>query len=280
MELKPHFRVIRFSPVPECIEAVNVGLLIMDSRPRIVSNYEFEKLACVAPYASAPVLRFWLQSAAEEILKLSPEEVPAFLSSRTSQIKLGRENFLGREVGEDLERKLIHTFLCRPQRPSRASEDHIQYVDTLISGIVGAADFLYGDLLKRAKPAKFLSGESLGRIESKSIRFSRVLVAPRALVIMDGLNLSIASRTQLRQRAAEIGYGFFTFGQEKIAIERIENRKILRTAFLFNKPPEMDRELEYTVSLVNRDADMAVDAGSTREVFDFNQRLRQLSSLV
>jgi hypothetical protein len=279
MELRPHFRVVRFSPVPEYLEPVNVALLIIDQRPRLVSDFVFEKLACISPSFDREVLQVWLKSIAEEIRGLPPAEISSRLTSRTSQIQLGRENYIKSDIHEPLEQHLIQTFLKKAPRPTRSSEKHLQYIDTLIDGVIGRSDLMYGDVLKRAQASSFLTPESVSKLATSSIRFSRVIVAPRALVIMDGLNLGITSRAQLRLRAAEVGFGFFQFGEAKGAIETIERKEILRASLAFNRPSAPDKELDCILALLKRDSDISVDTASSDEVFEFNKMLRQKSLL-
>ncbi len=265
--------------MPECVEAVNVALLILDSRPRIVSDFKFEKLSCVAPSFDRSVLQFWLECASAEIANTPLSEVPVRLASRSAQVQIGEPTFLRREITESVERKLVHALLRRMPRPTEASEEHIQYVDSLISDAIGGTQLLMGEVLKRAKPSRFLKPQSLKKLDGGAgIKFSRVLVSPTSLVLMDGVNLAASSKMQLRQRAAEIDFGFFSLGAVRTEIEEIEQKKILRTAFVFNTPPTPDREIQHVVNLVTRDSDLAVDSSKPEEVFRFNRALQAMQS--
>ncbi len=280
MELIPHFRVVRFSPVPECVEAVNVAVLILDSHPRLVSDFQFEKLACVAPSFNPEALRVWLESAAEEIKAGSIDDITQRLTARTAQIELSRQHFIGRDVPRDLEENLIDVFLKKQRRLTKQSEPHIHYVETLIQAMIEPANIQSGRVLKRAKPENFLRSESLKLLTTPSIRFARVIDSPRSLVIMDGLNLAVTSRSQLRQRASEIGIGFYSFGDAKREIENIEQKKIVRTAFVFNRPTDIDTELAYYIEQVSRESDVRVDSSVENDVLRFQQLLHEKSSLV
>jgi len=277
MELKSHFRVVRFSPVPEVLEPINVALLIFDRSPRLVTDYEFEKLGCVAPSFDRSTLQVWLEIIADDIRRVPPQDIPSWLTSRTAQIQLGKPCFLGREVSKDLEDRLIREYLKKPHRHTERGEPRVHYVDSLISDVIGKADWIYGEVMKRAKPEQFLRNESLSILHARSIRFSRVLLAPKSIVLMDGLNLAITNRNKLRQRATDIGFGFFSFGEVKKEIQSIEQRELVRTSFIFNRRPDSDREIDYLVETVRRDADFCVDNQNPDEVRGFNQVLRAKS---
>jgi hypothetical protein len=133
---------------------------------------------------------------------------------------------------------------------------------------------MYGDMLKRARPDQFLHKESLRILQAKTIRFSRVLVAPKSIVLMDGLNLAISNRDQLRRRSSDIGCGFFSFGEVKEAVQSVEQKELVRTSFIFNRPAETDRELDYFIQTVRRDADVCVDNHDAEDIRRFNHLLR------
>lgn len=279
MELKPHFRVVRFSPAPEYIESVNVALLIIDSNPRLVSDSQFEKLSCIAPSFDPSVLQVWLDCVSDELRTIPPAEIPIALTSKTAQIQMGKEHYLERDVPQELEQRLIRTYLKKAHRGNKQSEEHLRYVDSLISDLIGNTALMLGELLKRAKPDSFLRPSSAALLSVRNVKFSRVIVAPKALILMDGLNLAVASRAQLKQRAFEIDFGFFAFGEVKQKIESLEEKEILRTSFVFNAPSELDKETHALIDLLKRDSDLSVDANNQEEVLRFNALIRNKTLL-
>jgi hypothetical protein len=277
MELKPHFRVVRFSPVPEVQEPVNVALLFVEDKARLVSDFEFEKLGCVAPSFDKSILRFWLEDIRETLSSVQPEDAYTHLASRTAQIQVGPMHWLTRKLSPEFELRLINNYLRRGHRHNAPSERHLQYVDSLIEDEISKVFVKTGRLLKRARPETFLSPQSLNLLSAKNIRFSRVLNGTKQIVLMDGLNLAVTSRAQIKQRAAEVGYGYYTLGISKNQIEQIEQKSIVRAAFLFHRPIGSDPEIDYAANLMSRDADLLVEPESGKNVAEV-QKILQTSS--
>ncbi|HEY5911338.1 MAG TPA: hypothetical protein VJA21_12115 [Verrucomicrobiae bacterium] len=266
MELTPHFRVVRFSPTPEINEPVNVALLVIEEKARLVTDKEFQKLACVSPRFDTKILRSWLEQIQDELSDVTPEEAPAFLASRTAQIQVGEPQRLMDKLASSYESKLIDIYLRRQTRPHKTGDSHLKYVDTLLENALKKMSMGASHMLKRARPSDFMSQESLNLIAAKNIHFSRVLSGSKRLVLMDGLNLSVASKSQIRNRALDIGFGFYTFGTAKDRLERIEKREIARVGFIFQEPSMLDPELSYAVEQVHRDSDMMVKPSAGENV--------------
>jgi hypothetical protein len=277
MELKPHFRVIRFSPVPEFQEPVNVALLFIEDKARLVSDFEFEKLGCIAPSFDKSILKFWLEDIRETLSSIKPEEAYAHIASRSAQIQVGAAHWLTRTLSPDLETRLIHDYLRRVHRHSASSERHLQYVDSLIEDAITSVHIGISGLLKRARPDKFLTPKSVAMLAAKNIRFSRVLNGTKQIVVMDGLNLAVTSKAQIKQRAAEVDYGYYMLGNSKNKIEQIEQKNIIRAAFLFNRPLDSDPEIDYAANLLGRDSDLLVEPASGKNVAEI-QKILQTSS--
>lgn len=271
--MNPHFRIVRFSPTPGLNEPVNVALLLVDDKARLVTDTEFQKLACIAPRFNVRLLRFMLDELGHELMRVDPEEAHTFLATRTAQLQVGEPQQFTRPLPRDFESKLIEAYLRRNQRPSRSTDRHMQYVDTLVDDALAKLAFDTSFLLNRARPKDFLSPQSVALLPAKSIKFSRVLSNDHKIVLMDGLNLAVASKPHLRQRAAELGYGFFSIGNVRSQLQAIEGKPIVRASFVFNRPPEADPEVEYSINLVERDADLKIDAATQANLGELKQTL-------
>jgi len=277
MELKPHFRVVRFTPVPEIQEGVNVALLFVDERARLVMDSEFQKLGCVAPNFDKSILQFWLSDIGESLSSIKPQDAYAHIASRTAQIQVGATHFITRKVTPEFESHLVDTYLRKAHRPSRHGENHIQYVDTLIDDAIKNPNVDFAGILKRAEPSDFLSQASLELLKTRNIRFSRVMNGTKKIILMDGLNLGVSSKSQLRLRSSTIGTGFFTLGNERAKIEQIEQKEITRAAFLFRRPQTDDPEISYIANVLSRDSDLIVETEAGKNIIEIHRLLQNSS---
>jgi hypothetical protein len=280
MELRNHYRLVKFSPVPECVEPVNVAVLLVDRSPRIVTDFKFQKLGCVAPFFNKSVLEFWIKELSEELSGLNAtdgERVSNIITSRTSQIKLGAPNFVSRDFTKAIEDRLINVYLKRQDSLPKISEEHIQYVDTLIDDAIDRSSLVFGEVLKRAKPTRFLSSRSLALLPTSTVKFSRVINSPKSLILVDGLNLAVTNRAQLRQRAAEIDFGFYAFSGIKGEVEEIEGKELTRASFVFNAPAFPDAETQHVIRLLTQDSDIKIDASDRDALLGFNTLVKERS---
>ncbi len=279
MELKPHFRVVRFSPVPEIQEPVNVALLFVADHARLVSDFEFQKLGCIAPNYDKAMLRFWLEDIAEDLANIKPQDAFAHIASRSPQIQVGDTHWLTQQLSPAFESRLVDIYLHRDPRRSKHADNHIHYVDTLIDDAIKNPAFDATGMLRRIKPDKFLSDTSLKLLGSVgNIHFSRVKNGTNKIVIMDGLNLSVASKAQLSSRAATVGTGFYIFGNSRARLEQIEQKKIVRAAFLFNRPQTGDPEISYLADVIRRDSDLLVEPETGKNVAEIQRELQTSSA--
>jgi hypothetical protein len=278
MELTPHYRVVRFSPAPELHEPVNVALLLVDEKARLITDYVFQKLHCVAPRFNSKLLQFLLEHVQEELHSIKPEEAHIFLSAQTAQLQVGEPQRLTRGTSKDFEAHLIDLYLKRPTQVHKPGESHFRYVDTLLDEALTKVSFDAGSLIKRAHPSDFLSPDSISLLASKTMKFSRVLNGNRKIVLLDGLNLAVASKQQLKQRASEIGFGFYTMGKVRGRIESIEKKALVRAAFVFNQPATIDAELVYFQELIRRDADISVQSDTGHNLMALGDILQSANS--
>jgi hypothetical protein len=263
MELKPHFRIVRFSPTPEVVEPVNVALLFVDERARLITDNEFQKLHCVAPRFNPHLLETLLRNIQDEIGQQNPNQAHSFLSSHTGQLQVGEPHRLMAQVSPEMESRLVDLYLKRHARPSQHHESHVHYVDTLLDNELKKWKCDTHALLKRADPKKFLSPRGYDLLEAKSMRFSRVLNGAKRLVLIDGLNFAISSKAQIKMRSQAICFGFFSFGRIREKLQEIENREVTRAALIFGRPLMLEPELSYCEEQVRRDADLTVDTSTT-----------------
>lgn len=255
-QLKPHFRVVRFSPVPEVTEHINVALLVVADRPRLLVDVEFQKLGCVAPQFDATMLRFWLESIQEELRRIAPANAATFLATVSSQFALGEPQVLVRSLDQKLETRLIDLYLRR-HRASPQQKGDRQQIESLLDTALKALELDPSRFLKRARPDQFLSSESRKILQTEEIQFARVLNGRNGLVLMDGINLH-ANKAHLCQRTSKVGASFFVVGQKKQPLEVSEGRKIIRAAFVFDGVVETDPEVQYAVAQLQQHSDVFV----------------------
>jgi hypothetical protein len=258
--MRAHYRVVRYSPAPEFVEPVNVALLLVDEKARLLRDEKFSKLECVSGETDFGLLRFLLEEAEEELRRGKPEEAHLVLSGRTGQVVLGDPREVVGGFSEDVERMLIESYL-RKSRKTRAAESQRHYIDTLLDGLL--KDKLHVSpkpFLKRATPRQFLSDGARKRLQSNGFSVSRVLSAQRGLVLLDGLNLG-ASEAAARNRAQEIGYAYDAMESVRNYLREAESKDLFRASVVFHGDRmATNPRLEYAVKSLKRDSDLVIDA--------------------
>ncbi|MDR3378522.1 MAG: hypothetical protein P4M10_07540 [Verrucomicrobiae bacterium] len=274
--MKPHYRVVRYSPAPEFVEPVNVALLLVDEHARLLRDDRFPKLECVSGETDVGLLSFWLEEIEEEIRRSNPEDAHLVLTGRTSQIALGDPREIVGGISDDVEQMLIDSYL-RKSRRVRAAESQRQYIDTLLDVLLKEKVHVSPKpFLKRATPQQFLSDEARKRLQSNGFTISRVLNAPHGLVLLDGLNLG-ASEAAAGNRAQEIGYAFDAMESVRKYLREAESKDLLRASVIFHgERMEANPRLGYAVRSLKRDSDLVIDP---RNAGDEKQLAGKLSEL-
>lgn len=263
--MRAHYRVVRFSPAPEFVEPVNVALLLVDEKARLLRDERFSKLECVSGETDLGLLRFWLEQADEELREGKPEDAHRVLSGRSGQVFLGEPREVVGGFSEDVERMLVESYL-RKSRKARAAELQRQYIDTLLDGLLkDKVRVSPKPFLKRATPRQFLSEEARKRLQSNGFTVSRVLNAQRGLVLLDGLNLG-ASEAAARNRAQEIGYAYDSMESVRKYLRDAEAKDLFRASVIFHgERMASNPRLEYAVKSLKRDSDLVIDARNPGE---------------
>ena len=278
MELKPHFRVVRFTPVPEIQEPVNVALLFVDNKARLVSDYEFQKLSCIAPNFDKEMLKFWLEDIAGDLESIKPQDAFSHIASRSAQIQVGNTHWLPQKLSSTLESRLIATYLQKEHRHNKHAENHLQHVETLIDDAIRNPFWDMSGVLKRAEAKNFLSPAGVKLLATKNIHFARVLNGTKKIVLMDGLNLSVASKSQLRMRATTIGAGFYAIGNARKELEQVEQKEFVRAAFVLRRPQTDDPEIAYLANVLGRDSEFLVEPETGKNVAEIQRELQMSSA--
>lgn len=256
--MKPHYRVLRFSPAPEFVEPVNVALLVVDEKPRILHDNTFAKLECVSGGTDLEMLRFWLRSFQEEIESEKPGDPRSVIAKSSGQFSLGEPREIAGVLTPKLEKTLMVAHLQRARYAKRA-EAQRHYIDTLLDHLILSGLGMSGEgFRKRVSPDQFLSPEVRRHLKSNGFSISRVYPAKRGLVLLDGLNLE-ADEDTVKRRAQDIGYAYHAMESVKGALRDFEGKELIRTAIVFR--PDLAKKspkLEYAVESISRESDLVI----------------------
>ena len=267
------FRIVRYTPAPEFIEPVNIAILIIDRRPRLILDSSFPKLSCAVPRCNLEPLRFLLEWLDAEVRECTASTAHLRITQHSSQMQVSDEKTLTRGITRDLEGELIGLYLKRHTRTPDQTERRI-YIDTLLDRVVETELGLrHVQMLKRASPQDFLSSSAYDHLRSNGFKISRVISGTQKLILMDGINLQLLTGNYLRTRTQEIGYAFFAMGSIKRELPQLESRELIRASFVFNRETaDLDPKSEYLLETLNRDSDLRIDPHLPED----RNRLREL----
>jgi hypothetical protein len=241
---------------------VNVALLLVEDRARIVTDNQFQKLKCILSNVHIELLKFWLADIAEQVETGSPEEARLLISSRTAQFQLSDPHELPSGVSKSVEACLVDLFLRRHrQLRHRVPEIETTYIESRIDEVVSQASGIAATrLLRNVKPGEFLSQTSVRELGKNGFKVARVLPGSRRLILMDGIDLDNPNRAQVKNRTQDVGYAFFSLGQIKAKVEAYEQKELFRAAFVLHEEKiHGDRHFEYYSELLRREADAVID---------------------
>jgi hypothetical protein len=273
--MKPHFRIVQFSSAPEFKEFVNVAVLVVDEKPRLLVDEAFAKLGCIDPQFDRELLKDWLQDLGDQVRRADPETVDAIVRSSSPQVRASSSFPINPSVGRQVEQALVDLYLKRPSpRTPIATEAQRFYIDSLIERFMTTAHAPFMRVLRRVGPSDFLRPETRQFLKNNSFKVSRVIDGAKKLILIDGLNLGVA-RVGNRIRAQEIGYAFYSMASVRTKVRELESRDLVRTAILFNHTRAVgDPKLEYAVESLRRDSDLLVDADTSDDMVKFEQAVQ------
>lgn len=244
MTIPNGYQVVRFSPIPERVEFVNVAVLMYGERPELHYLPGFPKLRCVAgPSYPERLLVAELEYLERLVLQNGPEEGRVAFERMTAQLKV-MEFVQTREFASAAQRdRLIQQLLAshgkeRRRRPRTRPRIEAQ-LGEFIEGVSCSHAFL------RARPARDLLGDErlaervFGTID---YRVPRALASERGLLVLDAIDVA-SGREAVHRRFSQISEGFHAFGEARTAL-RTTGRELIRVAKIFGQDLDLGRERE------------------------------------
>lgn len=242
--------VLRFSPMPELREYVNVALLISKGRGAdMVYDPAFPRLRCTSPEMRIELLEAHLESLRPVLAETHVKDLAERLARLSPQFALGTPHTIP-EPTDAVVRHLRAEFLSRA--PShRTREDQGERIASLVGSFV-MSHFGVSDAIarKNVSIASIFGTLSISPRLGK-IRVPRAIVGPKDVVLVDGLSFR-ATRHNLRERAERIRFMGFSLDKARRDIESELGLSVLCGTALFNEPSkeERDEEQEYVVKQV------------------------------
>lgn len=231
------FSVVRFSPDPEEIEFVNVGIFLWGDRPRLVFDPTFQKLACVAPHADHGMLGLSLTTLASSLGDCKPEEAVPRARSLSAQFQVTAPRHIFTSASSDsVEAALKTKYLVKP--PHRHAPDYSprqtgieRRVDAYVQSTLNVKS---GRLMRKARPSSFLSAQLLMKHPVHDFVVARVINGLKSLVLLDGLDLT-RSASYLQTHASKIARTYYWMRGVAADVEQIEGRSVLCATLLFGE---------------------------------------------
>jgi hypothetical protein len=263
------YSLVRFSPSPEEIEPVNVGVVLWDVPPRLLIEEQFPRLGCVAGDAFDPeLLRFYLADLHDRLATAYPDS--ARMATNTSQIQVSPKREVRLRSVDDVESLLRKKYLQRPTvSRDDAANTHSEYIDSVLHDFLTRQLHLPSrDLLRRAQPGDYLPPEIVHRhFSGDEGRVARVLVGRQHILAIDGVNRGVRIG-EAERRAIRIGRTFFCLGRAKEDLHRLQRKTLHRAAVFFGQAREQDSgRAEYLEASLKRDAEFAMDVTSPSAPF-------------
>jgi hypothetical protein len=251
------YSIVRFSPVPEQTEFVNVALLFSDPRVGLVYDERFPKLTCIAPYFDTGFLVEYLSAVVANAGARDFQTAAGEVSRASAQFRLSAARELARPLTQDIVARLTKAHLARAEhthrRETAAERRRIEpKLEEFLSRYM-AKDRPAVRL--RAKPEQYLSDEIVKRLRDPKFTIARVVTTPDHLIAIDGVDLSL-SDTAVERRAVSVSFAYDMLVGAAEPIRRFENRDVYRAALVFGQPRSVKQE--HAIDMLSRYASAVV----------------------
>ena len=248
------FSLIRFSPSPEEIESVNVGIVLWESAPRLLIDNRFSRLRCVAPEADIVLLAQYLHGIEGQLKRKD-----GLLAS--SQFTLSVPRQIVDPQARNLEAMLQRKYLVTQRKAPAKRGEREEYTDSRLHDfLVKVAGISQDRIFKRAAPVDFLPPEIAREYFPKNgLRFARVAVGRKGILATDAINRTVA-QSALEKRALKVGTGFYHLGKVQNALRERKGQSLVRVVVFFGEVKGRDREVEYIEASLERDVEEVVEA--------------------
>jgi hypothetical protein len=264
MDMTATFSTVAFSPAPEFLSPVNVGLIVSNGTQHLYFDERFRRLRGVAPGFDFAALAFLLNSLNVELRDVPPDAVQGLVASKSAQFLVSTPRPLLCPADDAAVQALIGAYVMplgkrdrRAERPSEAC-----YIDTRLQGLLdGHVHPPRAAVMCRAHPKDVLSPGAARLLGGTPLRFSRVITGQKGILLLDGVNLESRNHSYIRNRTDHVAFMYYTVGKHQHAVEDMEQRFLRRLAVVFDMPAvNANPRFGFYVSNLERNADLLVDA--------------------
>lgn len=272
MNTPAYFRVVRFSSVPEYREPINVAILLVDNRARLVFDRQFPKFAGMSPDFSAYMLAGYLDKANQELQKIDPVDSHVYLSSLTSQFQIGQMQRIFSPITNRIERMLVELYLRNPIRKSYANDPRDGSDDCLVDEVLEDIALDQAFLRKRVKFSEIISLKTPHYLDIGSVEISRVINAANRIILIEGLNFGVSDFNSVIVRWASIGSTYYSLRNLQFEIKKEESMQLITVLILFNYNKQCSAKTEFLIRQINENVDL-ICIPETKEGMDQIKKL-------
>ncbi len=254
------YSLIRFSPVPEDVEPVNVAVVVWGPPPRVLFDERFPRLGSITPDFDAHLLRLFLQDLPAQIA----DGDRSGLLRATSQIQVTTRRRLLPPLTTEAEVFLRKRYLSRAAGrtlvKAKAEREAVEMgLDRFLRIQLEVAR---PEIHVRMRPADFLPRELVERhIPEDGLRVARVITGRSLVLAIDGVDRRMTLGFA-EKRAMTIGATFFALGGLQQELLEKYRRRLRRAVVFFGRAPEHHSpRLEYLEETLRRESDLSCEAG-------------------
>lgn len=258
-----HYSLLYFSPRPEDGEWVCIAVLINDKGKWSLEYDEaLAKMMFLARERDPDFVRRVLTSMQTE---LRTKDLMSFMVSIEPQFKLSESRRLLVPPDDEVREELKRRFLTRSRVSRRLSEKEDRVMQGQINRLLTSAVPKSQGLTKRGLRPKDILGEDLSEHFKNVKAIARAVVGRTRAILIDGVDTSRGSSTDVIRRANRIGYTFWQYGKVRNIPNLPRNgiSRIIRVGVVFDGLPDAANLRDYSLHQFEKDADIAIDARSS-----------------
>lgn len=234
------FSLVRFTPSPEDIEAVNVAIMVWGARPRLIALEEgFPRLGAITNRFDERSLKVVLN----DLRSRFEEQGNEALIGLTPQIQVQPAQKLYIPMSSEIEsalklRYLMNAKVSRHRRSPRART----VIESALDGfLLKGMKIPKTAIANRQKPGAFLPAEVVERyFPVPGISFSRVIVGRRDVLLIDSIHRALPI-SAVEHHATDVGAAFLAAGKAANELSEKYECEVHRTLVLFGETPEKSR---------------------------------------
>jgi hypothetical protein len=240
LNTKRTYRLVYFQPEPEDGERICVGLLFRDQgQYSLIYDSSFPRLSCLAPHYGKAALKFYLDDLEETLRRASPEDVELILRKSGPQIAASDARVLLAPLTNAIKQKLLERFVLgrHVQDVSHAMKEEPQREYPVEESIaVFLKEFLpsgRAEVIFHAKPRQVI-GKNLPNVSTVAASVH----LPGRIVVIDGVDLKIATARQVINRVNRVTHTFWEYGRAEQERSFAGNDSLQRVALVLNGRPQ------------------------------------------